>query len=86
VQVCHCPDPVYNSLDQAAAGQPLSIMIALQRGRRANRKFGRISTLASMLDPILSDQNNEAALLLFDSKLDLARDFTLLLPRATSSC
>jgi hypothetical protein len=29
-----------------------------------------------MLDPILSDQNNEAALLFFDSKLDLARDFT----------
>src|SRR6185437_1416314 len=45
-------------------------------GRRANREFGRISTLASMLDPILSDRNNESALLVFDSQLDLVRDFT----------
>ena len=63
-------------LDEAAEDEPLSLVIAVQRGRRANREFGRISTLASMLGPILSDQNNEAALLLFDSKLDLARDFT----------
>jgi VWFA-related protein len=63
-------------LDEVAENEPLSLVIAVQRGRRANREFGRISTLASMLDPILSDQNNEAALLLFDSKLDLARDFT----------
>ncbi len=62
--------------DEAAETKPLSIMIAVQRGRRANREFSRIGTLASMLDPILSDQNNEAALLFFDSKLDLARDFT----------
>jgi len=63
-------------LDEAAEDEPLSLVIAVQRGRRANREFGRISTLASMLGPILSDQNNEAALLLFDSKLDLALDFT----------
>jgi VWFA-related protein len=63
-------------LDEAAEGEPISLVIAVQRGRRAKREFGRISTLASMLDPILSDQDNEAALLLFDSKLDLAKDFT----------
>jgi len=63
-------------LDEPAESEPLSIMIAVQRGRRANREFARIGTLASMLDPILSDPNNEAALLLFDSKLDLVRDFT----------
>jgi VWFA-related protein len=63
-------------LDEGPATEPLSIMIAVQTGRRANREFGRISTLASMLDPILSDRNNEAALLLFDSKLDLVHDFT----------
>jgi VWFA-related protein len=63
-------------LDETAEAEPLSIMIAVQCGRRANREFGRIATLASMLDPILSDQNNEAALLFFDSKLELARDFT----------
>jgi VWFA-related protein len=63
-------------LDEPAESEPLSIMIAVQRGRRANREFERIGTLASMLDPILSDPNNEAALLLFDSKLDLVCDFT----------
>lgn len=63
-------------LDETAERQPLSLVIAVQRGRRATREFGRISTLASMLDPVLSDQRNEAALLLFDSKLDLVRDFT----------
>jgi len=63
-------------LDEVAENEPLSLVIAVQRGRRANREFSRISTLASMLDPILSDQNNEAALLLFDSKLDLVKDFT----------
>jgi VWFA-related protein len=63
-------------LDEAAENEPLSLVIAVQRGRRANREFGRISTLASMLDPILSDEKNEAALLLFDSKLDLVKDFT----------
>jgi len=68
------PQPVH--LDETAEAEPLSIMIAVQRGRRANREFGRIGTLASMLDPILSDQKNEAAVLFFDSKLDLARDFT----------
>jgi VWFA-related protein len=63
-------------LDEAAEVEPVSLMIAVQRGRRANREFGRISTLASMLDPVLSDRNNEAALLLFDSKLDPVQDFT----------
>jgi VWFA-related protein len=63
-------------LDEAAEGEPLSLAIVVQCGRRAKREFGRISTLASMLDPVLSDQNSEAALVLFDSKLDLARDFT----------
>jgi hypothetical protein len=32
--------------------------------------------LAAMLDPVLSDKNNQAALLLFDSKVSLLRDFT----------
>lgn len=68
------PQKVY--LNDAVEGEPISLVITVQRGRRATREFGRISTLASMLDPILSDQNNETALLLFDSQLDLVRDFT----------
>jgi VWFA-related protein len=63
-------------LHEAAEPEPLSIMVAVQRGRRANHEFEKISGLASMLDPVLSNSDNEAALLLFDSKLDLVRDFT----------
>ncbi len=63
-------------LDEAAEAAPLSIMVAVQRGGRAKREFERISSLASMLDPLLDNDENEAALLLFDSKLDLVRDFT----------
>ncbi len=63
-------------LDEAAESEPVSLIIAVQCGRRAQREFGRISGLASMLDPILSNSGNEAALLFFDSKLNLARAFT----------
>jgi hypothetical protein len=63
-------------LNEGAEPEPLSIMIAVQCGRRAKREFERITGLASMLDPVLSNADNEAALLLFDSKLNLVRDFT----------
>ena len=63
-------------LDEAAEAAPVSLVIAVQCGRRAWREFARIRGLAAMLDPVLSDKNNQAALLLFDSKLNLVRDFT----------
>jgi VWFA-related protein len=63
-------------LDEAAEAEPISLVIAVQSGRRADREFGRMAGLAAMLDPVLSRPQNEAALLLFDSKLDLVQDFT----------
>jgi len=63
-------------LDEGAEPQPISLVVVVQTGRRANREFGRITGLSSMLDPVLSDPNNEAAVVFFDSKLNLARDFT----------
>jgi VWFA-related protein len=63
-------------LEAADEPQSVSLMIAVQCGRRARREFGRIGGLASMLDPILSNPDNEASLLFFDSKLNLVRDFT----------
>jgi VWFA-related protein len=63
-------------LDEAAEAVPVSLVIAVQTGRRAWREFARMRGLASMLDPVLSNRNNQAALLLFDSKLNLVRDFT----------
>jgi VWFA-related protein len=63
-------------LDESVEVAPMSMVIAVQCGRRAGREFGRIEGLASMLDPILSHSENEAAIVFFDSTLQLARDFT----------
>ena len=63
-------------LDEAAEGEPISLMVAIQCGRRAKHEFGRIRGLGSMLDPILRQGETEAALLVFDSGLELRRDFT----------
>ena len=63
-------------LDATPDAEPVSLMIAVQVGRRANREFPRIRGLASMLDPVLTAPNTEAAVLLFDKELNLVRDFT----------
>ena len=63
-------------LDEAAETEPVSLMIAVQSGRKAPNEYKRMTGLASMLDPILSNPDNEAAVLFFDSKLDLVQDFT----------
>src|SRR6202795_692900 len=63
-------------LDDPAEAEPISLVIAVQCGRRAKREFGRMAGLAAMLDPVLSGRQNEAALLLFDSNLNLVEDFT----------
>src|SRR5947209_7857642 len=62
-------------LEAPGDSQPVSLMIAVQIGRGAKNEFGRIAGLSSMLDPVLSDRENEAAVLFFDSKLNLVRDF-----------
>jgi VWFA-related protein len=63
-------------LDEAAEAQPISVIVAIQCGRRAAREFTRMQGLASMLQPVLSAPHTEAALLFFDSTLTLAHDFT----------
>jgi VWFA-related protein len=63
-------------LDEATDPRPVSMVVAVQTGRRASREFDRMAGLGSMLDSVLSDPNNEAAVVFFDSKLNLARDFT----------
>jgi VWFA-related protein len=63
-------------LDEAADDAPVSVVIAVQCGRRAWREFSRIQGLAAMLEPVLSRSDTESALVFFDSKLTLARDFT----------
>jgi len=63
-------------LDETAESQPISLVIAIQTGRRAAREFGRMRGLRSVLEPILNSPHVESAVLFFDSHLDLALDFT----------
>jgi len=63
-------------LDEAAQAGPVSVVIAVQCGRRARREFARMRGLPSLLEPVLSQADTETALVFFDSKLNLAHDFT----------
>jgi len=63
-------------LDEAPEGQPVSLVIAIQRGRRASYEFPRIQGLKSMLDPLLSLGTARVAMVEFDSQVEIARNFT----------
>ena len=63
-------------LDEEAEGEPVSLVIAIQRGRRARKKYARIRTLSTMLDPISGQAQTETALVEFDSHVELIRNFT----------
>jgi VWFA-related protein len=63
-------------LDEAPQGQPISLIVALQRGRRADYEFARMRGLKSMLDPIFALGTAKVALVEFDSQVNLTRPFT----------
>ena len=63
-------------LDEAPEGQPISLVVAIQRGRRAAYEFPRMLGLKSMLDPLFSLGTARVALVEFDSQVDLTRNFT----------
>jgi VWFA-related protein len=63
-------------MDESVETEPLSLIVAIQTGRRAGREFDRIKGLNSMLAPILDRPDTQIAVLTFDSQLNLAQDFT----------
>jgi VWFA-related protein len=63
-------------LDHAPESQQISLVVAIQRGGRANYEIPRMKGLSTMLEPILSGGNVEVALIEFDSGVDLIEDFT----------
>jgi len=63
-------------LDDAPEGQPISLVVAIQRGRRASYEFPRMQGLKSMLDPLFSLGTARAAVVEFDSQVVLTRNFT----------
>ena len=63
-------------LDEAPEGQPVSLVVAIQRGRRAYYEFPRIRGLKSMLDPLFALGTARVAVVEFDSQVQVTRNFT----------
>jgi VWFA-related protein len=63
-------------LDEVPEGQPISLVVAIQRGRRAYAEFPRMQGLKSMLDPLFTLGTARVAVVEFDSEVDLTRNFT----------
>jgi VWFA-related protein len=63
-------------LDETPEGQSISLVVAVQCGRRASYEFPRMQGLKSMLDPLFALGTSRVAVVEFDSQIALTRDFT----------
>jgi VWFA-related protein len=63
-------------LDEAAETEPISLVVAVQVGRRADFELPRMRGLSTMLDPVLQQWGSKVALLTFDSKVHPLETFT----------
>jgi len=63
-------------LDQAPEGQPLSLVLAIQTGGRANYEFPRMQGLRTMLGPVFAMGTARVAIVEFDGHVRLARNFS----------
>ncbi len=63
-------------LDEVPEGQPVSLVVAIQRGGRALFEFPRMQGLKTLLDPLFAMGTTRAAVVEFDSHVALTRRFT----------
>ena len=63
-------------LDEAPEGQPISLVLAIQTGRRAPKEFPRIVGLRSMIDSLFGLGTARIAVVEFDSQVHLTRNFS----------
>ncbi len=63
-------------LDEAPEGQPISLVVAIQKGRRAPYEFPRMLGLKTMLGPLFATGTARVAVVEFDSQVDLTRNFS----------
>jgi VWFA-related protein len=63
-------------LDETSEGQPVSLVLAIQKGRRAAYEFPRIEGLRTMLGPLFASGTTRVAVVEFDSHVALTRNFT----------
>ena len=76
-------------LDDSAELDPLSIVIAIQTGRRAKREYSRINGITSLISPLLEQPEAQVAIVEFDSHVHLVSGFTqdtTLLKKSSVSC
>ncbi len=63
-------------LDEAAEGAQVSLVVAIQRGRRANYEFPRMRGLGAMLAPMVDAGLGRVAIVEFDNQVQLIQDFS----------
>ena len=67
---------VASGLDEAPEGQPISLVLAIQKGRRAAYEFTRMRGLGTMLNPLFAAGRARVAVVEFDSRVETMRNFT----------
>jgi VWFA-related protein len=63
-------------LDETPDVQPISLVLAIQKGRRASYELPRMQGLKSMLDPLFAMATAQVAVVEFDSQVNLSRNFS----------
>ena len=63
-------------LDEAAESEPVSLVVAIQLGRRANFEIPRMHGLSAMLQPVLAQPGSKIAIVTFDSEVHAVENFT----------
>jgi VWFA-related protein len=64
------------NMDEAEPQEAVSLVIAIQSGRSALAEFHRMKGLSSMLDQVVSQPQVQTAIVVFDSDVNLAQDFS----------
>ncbi len=63
-------------VDDDLDNEPVSVVVAVEKGRMAALEFDKINRLAPLIDLFLGDGSSEAAFVSFDSKPQLVVPFT----------
>jgi len=63
-------------LDEVPEGQAVSLVVVIQRGRRASYEFPRMRGLTTMLGPLFETGKVRVSIVEFDSRVELTREFT----------
>lgn len=63
-------------LDEAAESEPVSLVVAVQCGRRADYELPRMHGLGLMLQPLMAQPETKVAIVAFDSQVHAIENFT----------